>query len=76
MPRFRRRLALALLTLLPLATTAGEPAPTAYALPDTAVHVLRASRLQRDYELYVALPKSYAKTPGRSYPVVFVTDAP
>lgn len=76
MPCFRRLLTLTLLTLVPFATTAGEPAPAAYALPDTAVHVLRAARLQRDYELYVALPKSYAKSPSRSYPVVFVTDAP
>ena len=78
MPCFRRLLTLALLSLLPFATAtaAAETVSTAYALPDTAVHVLHAARLQRDYELYVALPKSYAKTPGRSYPVVFVTDAP
>ncbi|WP_374563661.1 alpha/beta hydrolase [Ideonella sp.] len=76
MTRTLCRVALALLALLPITTTAGEPAAAAYALPDTAVHLLHASRLQRDYELYVALPKSYATTPGRSYPVVFVTDAP
>ncbi|HEX5687707.1 MAG TPA: alpha/beta hydrolase-fold protein [Ideonella sp.] len=76
MPCFRRLLALALLTLLPLASAAGEPAPAAYTLSGTTVHVLRATRLQRDYELYVALPKSYATSPDRRYPLVFVTDAP
>lgn len=30
----------------------------------------------RQYEVYVALPKSYAASPGRSYPVLYVTDAP
>jgi predicted alpha/beta superfamily hydrolase len=50
--------------------------PPAYVLADTAVHVLHAARLNRDYELYVALPKSYATGSNRRYPVVFVTDAP
>lgn len=47
-----------------------------YTLPETAVHTVHAARLNRDYEIYVALPKSYATKPGRRYPVVFVTDAP
>jgi predicted alpha/beta superfamily hydrolase len=33
-------------------------------------------RLARDYEIDVALPPSYASSPDRKYPVVFVTDAP
>ncbi len=39
------------------------------------MHVLHASHLARDYELYVSLPPSYGGG-QRSYPVVFVTDAP
>jgi len=53
---------------------AAEPAP-AYVLKDTEVHTLHADGLKRDYELYVGLPASYASG-DRSYPVVFVTDAP
>lgn len=52
------------------------PPPPAYTLSGTEVHVLRAENLKRDYELYIALPKSYASAPERRYPVVFVTDAP
>jgi predicted alpha/beta superfamily hydrolase len=46
-----------------------------YVLEGTEVRSVRARELQRDYQIYVALPPSYAKS-GRSYPVVFVTDAP
>lgn len=53
-----------------------DDSPPAYALSGTAVHILHAARLNRDYELYVALPKSYATGSDRRYPVVFVTDAP
>jgi hypothetical protein len=51
-------------------------APVPYVLQDTAVHTLHAARLDRDYEIDVALPPSYASSPQRHYPVVFVTDAP
>lgn len=83
-----RRCPAALLSLLlacPGLAAAGSPAtppapsaatPPPYVLDDTAVHVLHARRLDRDYELYVALPPSYAKKPGQRFPVVFVTDAP
>ena len=50
-------------------------APLPYALADTEVRDLHANALQRDYQLYVSLPKSYASG-ERTYPVVFVTDAP
>lgn len=55
------------------ASIALEGAP--YVLEDTEVRTVRARELQRDYQVYVSLPASYAKS-GRSYPVVFVTDAP
>ncbi|WUR13594.1 alpha/beta hydrolase-fold protein [[Empedobacter] haloabium] len=54
-------------------TIALEGAP--YVLEGTEVRSIRAQNLQRDYQIYVSLPPSYAKS-GRSYPVVFVTDAP
>ena len=56
------------------ASTADSLPP--YALPETTVHTMHAARLNRDYEIYVALPKSYATKSDRRYPVVFVTDAP
>ena len=62
------------------AALAPAPSPAAeatqpYVLNDTEVHVLHAPRLARDYEIYVSLPPSYGSG-QRSYPVVFVTDAP
>jgi predicted alpha/beta superfamily hydrolase len=50
-----------------------EGAP--YVLEGTEVRTVRARELGRDYQIYVSLPASYARS-GRSYPVVFVTDAP
>ena len=70
---FRFVLSLAL-ALAPALVAAAEPAMP-YVLADTEVHALHAPALGRDYELYVSLPPSYAAG-GRSYPVVFVTDAP
>lgn len=49
-------------------------APAGYALPDTEVRDIRAQALQRDYQLFVALPDSYRED-GKRYPVVFVVDA-
>jgi predicted alpha/beta superfamily hydrolase len=65
----------AAVTTVNVAAATDTPAP-AYALSSTEVHVLRAENLKRDYELYIALPQSYASAPERRYPVVFVTDAP
>lgn len=59
-----------------LAARAAEAPPAPYVLKDTEVHVVHAARLGRDYEIDVALPPSYASSPGRRYPVVFTTDAP
>lgn len=55
------------------ASIALEGAP--YVLEGTEVRTVRARELQRDYQVYVSLPPSYARS-GRSYPLVFVTDAP
>ena len=63
-----------LAALLPHAVRAAD-ATRPYVLADTQVHVLHASHLARDYELYISLPPSYGSG-QRSYPIVFVTDAP
>lgn len=49
--------------------------PAAYSIPDTEVLDIHSALLGRDYQLFVALPESYATQPQRRYPLVFVTDA-
>ena len=51
-------------------------APSPYTIADTEVHDVVSKALGREYEIYVALPESYATDTTRTYPVVFVTDAP
>src|SRR5688572_22790664 len=58
------------------ATPAQPAGPPPYAIDDTQVLDIASKALGRDYQLYVALPESYADEPARTYPVVFVTDAP
>lgn len=56
----------------PLASTSSiQP----YVLPDTQVLPVESKSLQRSYQLFVALPETYAAEPSRRYPVLFVTDA-
>jgi predicted alpha/beta superfamily hydrolase len=52
--------------------TAAAPAP--YMLDDTEVRDVHARALNRDYQVFVALPDSY-RSSNRRYPVLFVTDA-
>ena len=66
----------AALLLACVAAPARPDAAAPYVLKDTEVHTLHAAHLDRDYEIDVALPPSYASSPDRKYPVVFVTDAP
>jgi predicted alpha/beta superfamily hydrolase len=54
--------------------TAAAPAPAPYVLDGTEVRDVHARALNRDYQIFVALPDSY-RTSNRSYPVLFVTDA-
>lgn len=56
------------------APAAAAPSATPYALAGTEVHTLRAEGLERDYPLFVSLPRDYASTTKR-YPVLFVADA-
>jgi predicted alpha/beta superfamily hydrolase/glyoxylase-like metal-dependent hydrolase (beta-lactamase superfamily II) len=54
--------------------TEGGAAPSAYLLDDTEVRDVHAQALNRDYQVFVALPESY-RSSSRRYPVLFVTDA-
>ncbi len=60
---------------LPTATpeTGNPPAP--YALERTDVLSIHAAKMDRDYQIFVSLPRSYRKAPDHRFPVVFVTDA-
>lgn len=53
---------------------AGERLPQPYVLQGTEVREIRAKALQRDYQLFISLPRGYAES-TRRYPVLFVTDA-
>jgi predicted alpha/beta superfamily hydrolase/glyoxylase-like metal-dependent hydrolase (beta-lactamase superfamily II) len=48
--------------------------PSAYLLDDTEVRDVHARALNRDYQIFVALPESY-RSSSKRYPVLFVTDA-
>lgn len=60
---------------MPAAPLPAPAAPPAYTIPETEVVDIHSAGLHRDYQLFVALPESYASQPQRRYPVVFVTDA-
>ena len=49
-------------------------APASYVLENTEVRDIHAQALNRDYQVYVALPDSYRQG-NKRYPVLFVTDA-
>jgi hypothetical protein len=53
---------------------AAAAVPMSYALDDTEVRDVHARALNRDYQVFVALPASY-RSSNRRYPVLFVTDA-
>lgn len=54
------------------ANAADQPRP--YVLDGTEVRDIHSSILQRDYQIFVNLPESYAAS-NKTYPVLFVTDA-
>lgn len=63
------------ITMGTIGATAIADAPVRpYILEGTQVHSIPSKILQRDYEIFVSLPESYA-TGKKSYPVLFVTDA-
>ncbi|XEA90447.1 alpha/beta hydrolase [Xanthomonas sp. DAR 80977] len=51
----------------------GEGKP--YEIADSQVWNVPDPVSGRDYQVFVALPRSYADDPGRRYPVLYVTDA-
>ncbi|MGZ8290426.1 MAG: hypothetical protein ACXW2U_19415 [Telluria sp.] len=51
-----------------------EDTPQPYVLENTEVRDIRARTLNRDYQVFVSLPRDYAQS-TRTYPVLFVTDA-
>lgn len=62
------------------AGTARDVAPDAipdaspYTLSNTEVHVLQSAALGRRYPLLVSLPRDYASSGERRYPVLYITD--
>lgn len=73
----RRLLAALVLCLAGAAASSASTSAAPYVLADTEVLDVHASALQRDYQIYVALPESYQATQNtaRRYPVIFVADA-
>ena len=75
--RAARSFLLALVVTAP-ARVAADPAPPAappqHVLANSEVRVLPKSSNGRTYQLYVLLPPSYAKQPGRRYPVIYTCD--
>ncbi|WP_285406510.1 alpha/beta hydrolase-fold protein [Luteibacter sp. ME-Dv--P-043b] len=59
--------------MAPPAPAEGMPQP--YVLEGTEVRTLHADGTDRDYQVFVSLPRDYADHPERRYPVLFVTDA-
>lgn len=76
-----RTLPLLLALLIPMLaaraadTPAPEPAYPPFVLGNTQLRPLPRSADGRDYLLYVMLPGSYATSPERRYPVVYLCDA-
>lgn len=68
----QRLLTLVLLSILCGCATAAASLP--YVLDATEVRDIHARALDRDYQLFVALPDSY-RASNKRYPVLFVTDA-
>lgn len=65
-------LALVVMCLASHSHSHAQPRP--YVLEGTEVHSIPAKALGREYEIFVSLPESYAKSQQR-YPVLFITDA-
>lgn len=58
-----------------VANAAPSDPPAPYVLKDTEVRKLHADSLNRDYQIFVSLPASYASRPDHRFPVIFVADA-
>ena len=51
-------------------------ANTPYEIPRSSVVELTEPSTKRVYSIFIQLPKSYAKEPNKTYPVIYLTDAP
>lgn len=60
---------------LPLQADAQDGQGEPYQVPGTEVWTVPDRLSGRTYQVYVALPPSYATSPDRTYPVLYVTDA-
>ncbi|MFG6486590.1 alpha/beta hydrolase [Roseateles sp. BYS78W] len=59
-----------------LQAQAADPAPAypPHSIPNTLLRALPKNANGRTYQLHIHLPASFAKEPGRRYPVLYVTD--
>src|SRR6516164_2878178 len=75
MKRFVLSLAFLQTSLLALPAQAG-PAPSypPHVIANSLLRTLPATAEGRSYQLHIHLPASFAKEPGRRYPVLYVTD--
>ncbi len=70
-------LALVTYSVLAAGALAADAAPAPFpphTIANSQLRVLPRNAAGRQYQLYIGLPASYTKEPGRRYPVVFVTD--
>jgi predicted alpha/beta superfamily hydrolase len=75
--RPRKTLAIGLACVAAVIRSPGASAGDGYPpvlVKDAEIRVLPRTREDRQYELYIGLPASFRSSPGRKYPVVFVTD--
>lgn len=52
---------------------AQQPLP-GYTISNSQTRILPVTAKGRHYQLYIGLPESYGKVPGKRYPVLYVTD--
>ncbi len=57
-----------------LADGVNKGLPTAYQISGTELHTVPSEIVNQSYELIVALPSSYEKSPDAHYPVIYVLD--
>jgi hypothetical protein len=78
MKKSRLALFAVFLHALAVVTAVAEETPAAsyppHTLPNSQLRVLPRNAAGRQYQLYISLPRNYAKDTSTHYPVVFVTD--
>ena len=67
-------LAILAFSISALAEENSKGLPSAYQISGTELHRVQSEIVNQSYELIVALPSSYAKSPNARYPVVYVLD--